>query len=324
MKHLFLTALFLFSIHLCFGQKVTLSSPANGAKNIRDPFDTTTDINPAIIRFILIWNSVPNATEYEIAFRTKQINNGANGSRIFSMPGNDNNNDGKLDTACYLGGPNDGGLVPGSGLAQIACCFNDVRPNIWYWKVRAKVGGVFQPWSDEWTFSTVEWVFPNKKDQQILEQIGHYKPTVWDSTTFYVASDVAKDLLDLHKESYKAQGDLIAHIASKIYIEGKDPALRKPVIDIMNENKKRAGDHANWTHVHYAAINDGYYPNKQGIAHKGIGHNWPWESADEYQRVARGSGPKNYPIQDIHEWMHNFEDSRWFSAGAFHELPLSP
>ena len=64
MKHLFLTALFLFSIHLCFGQKVTLSSPTNGAKNIRDPFDTTTDINPAIIRFILIWNSVPNATEY--------------------------------------------------------------------------------------------------------------------------------------------------------------------------------------------------------------------------------------------------------------------
>ena len=145
MKHLFLTALFLFSIHLCFGQKVTLSSPTNGAKNIRDPFDTTTDINPAIIRFILIWNSVPNATEYEIAFRTKQIINGANGSRIFSMPGNDNNSDGKLDTACYLGGPNDGGLVPGSGLAQIWCCFNDVRPNIWYWKVRAKVGVYFNP-----------------------------------------------------------------------------------------------------------------------------------------------------------------------------------
>ena len=313
MKHLFLTALFLFSIHLCFGQKVTLSSPANGAKNIRDPFDTTTDINPAIIRFILIWNSVPNATEYEIAFRTKQIINGANGSRIFSMPGNDNNNDGKLDTACYLGGPNDGGLVPGSGLAQIACCFNDVRPNIWYWKVRAKVGGVFQPWSDEWTFSTVEWVFPNKRDQQLLEQVGWYKPTVWDSTTFYAASDVAKDLLDLHKESYKAQGDLIAHLGSKIYIEGKDPALRKPVIDIMNENKKRAGDHANWTHVHYDAIADGKYPNKQGVAHKGIGHSWPKKSVDDTK--ANLPGFFNFsPIQDTHEWTHNFEASRWFSG----------
>ena len=315
MKHLFLTALFLFSIHLCFGQKVTLSSPANGAKNIRDPFDTTTDINPAIIRFILIWNSVPNATEYEIAFRTKQINNGANGSRIFSMPGNDNNNDGKLDTACYLGGPNDGGLVPGSGLAQIACCFNDVRPNIWYWKVRAKVGGVFQPWSDEWTFSTVEWVFPNKRDQQLLEQVGWYKPTVWDSTTFYAASDVAKDLLDLHKESYKAQGDLIAHLGSKIYIEGKDPALRKPVIDIMNENKKRAGDHANWTHVHYAAIADGKYPNKQGVAHKGIGHSWPKKSVDDTKANPEFPGFfDRSPIQDFHEWTHNFEASRWFSG----------
>ena len=316
MRNLLLAVLFLFSIQLCFGQKATLVSPANGAKNIRDPFDTTTDKNPKVIRFKLIWNSVPNATEYEIVFRTKQINNGVNGSKIYSMPGNDINSDGKLDTAGYMGGPNGGGLVPGWN--QIRCCFNDVRPNIWYWKVRVKVGGVFQPWSDEWTFSTVEWDFPNERDQQLLEQVGWYKPTVWDSTTFYPALDVAKDLLNLHKESYKAQGDLIAHIASKIYIEGKDPELRKSVINQMNENKKRAGDHANWTHVHYAAINDGVYPNKEGVAHKGIGHNWPWKSVDD-KKANTGDFSNFSPIQDTHEWTHNFESSRSFSGSNYRE-----
>ena len=122
--------------------------------------------------------------------------------------------------------------------------------------------------------------------------------------------------MDLHKESYKAQGDLIAHIASKIYIEGKDPELRKSVINQMNENKKRAGERANWTHVHYDGINDGVFPNKEGVAHKGIGHSWPWKSVDDKKA---NTGANFSPIQDTHEWTHNFESSRSFSGSNYRE-----
>ena len=46
------------------------------------------------------------------------------------------------------------------------------------WKVRAIINGEPQEWSDTWIFTFQDFIYPNQKDQELLNKAGGMKPTV--------------------------------------------------------------------------------------------------------------------------------------------------
>ena len=272
--------------------KVQLLSPENGAEGVYTPL-VDGEINGKM-RWIFKWEPVEGASGYEL-----QITRGDN------YPDWDTNIEfDPTYTEAVMGSP-DG----------VWCCYG--RHERFYWRVRAQVQDSLQEWSDEWSFTTADWTVPNDRDQQMLAQIGWMKPTLWDSTKFYATADIAEDILSLHKESYKAQGDLIGHIASKIYIYGADESLWDPVLDQQIEDCQASGSPHCPRQPHFMGINYGHDATiKEGVAVKGIGHGWPWSGVDDNREtMADFIGPS--VLQDTHEWTHNFEASRTFSGGNY-------
>jgi len=271
--------------------KVVLLYPENGATGIIDPINGNLNGD---MRWIFRWAAVDGATGYELDFRDVNYPNWQRLSDFWPP----------TDTTITMGSP-DG----------VWCCFG--RAETYLWRVRAIVDDTARTWSDEWSFTTADWIVPNDKDQQMLDMVGWYKPTVWDSTKFYYTEDVAEDILELHKESYKAQGDLIGHIGSSIYIFGADEALWDPVLDQNYEDCMKGGDYCERA-PHWMGINRGVAPNLVGTPNKGIGHRWIWSSVDENaDQNSDFIGPG--VLQDTHEWTHNFESSRSFSGGNYNK-----
>lgn len=267
--------------------KVTLLQPINGATGVFDSIDG--NIN-GDMRWVFKWEALEQANGYELEFRSIENSNW------------DKIKDINKEVTSLIFGP-DG----------VWCCFG--RNETFVWRVRAIINDTLTQWSDEWFFTTADWVVPNDKDQQMLDQIGWMKPTVWDSTKFYYTSDIAEDLLELHKESYKAQGDLIGHLGSKIYIFGADETLWGPVLDQNYADCMASGSYCERV-PHFMGINRGHYPNEVGRPNKGIGHRWDWSSVDQTrEQMADFYGPS--VLQDTHEWTHNFEASRTFSGGNY-------
>ena len=276
----------------CQDYKVKLLEPSNGAEDVYTPL-VDGEINGKM-RWIFKWEPVEGASGYELQI-TRDDNYPNWDTKIEFDP---------TYTEAVMGSP-DG----------VWCCYG--RHERYYWRVRAQVQDSLQEWSDEWSFTTADWTVPNDKDQQLLDQIGWFKPTVWDSTKFYYTEDADGDILDLHKESYKAQGDLIGHIGSKIYIFGADTALWDPVLE-QNYNDCVAAEGDCERSPHYMGINRGFEADipLDKIPSKGIGHRWMWNSVDETaQNNSDFIGPMM--VQDTHEWTHNFEASRTFSGGNY-------
>ncbi|SVC22371.1 uncharacterized protein METZ01_LOCUS275225, partial [marine metagenome] len=204
--------------------KVTLLSPLDGATGVHDPFTGTwNDIlenedmqwpiasdNPQA-RAIVHWNPVDNAQEYEISLMLMS----ARWDYIAPVWESDMTN----KTSYSFGYP-----------ATQWCC-QDASDQM-QWKVRAIINGEPQEWSDTWIFTFQDFIYPNKKDEEMLKA-GWNKPTVWDSVIWVVSEEFENGTyLSATKDVYKAWGEIVGHYPMYILVYGDDDSKNGPVWEV--------------------------------------------------------------------------------------------
>ena len=311
-QHAYVLCLLCIPLNLSFGQNASIPIPLipqDGQKQVQD---AGVDPNERV-QVTYTWSSVKGAQEYEVWMLGigcgPHSGNHSGGGPEWTWP------TGHLGVLPKIYSHSDTTATSGSD----DICGPTYSQDYW-WKVRAVIDDSAHAWSDYSHFTSTDIRTPNDKDQQLLDLVGWMKPTVWDSTKFHYTADIDTNMLNLHKELYKAHGNLVGHFNYHVYIFGPDETLWGPVLDINNENCEAAG---HWCdgQPHYMGIargnsifEDGPYPNL------GIGHGWSTMSPQELFESKKPLADGEAAIADVHEFTHVFEGTRMMSGGSKYGL----
>ena len=296
-----LFAFFLLNIFFYFNiyaqNKVKLIQPENGAMDVFDAHPNSRAIHPDV-RVEFTWEAIDNADSYEFYLIEKvhwDYGNPQFGDTLTTS-----------NTSIIVGQPE----------GEILRKHTPYRDHPYIWRVRAIVDGEYQEWSELWYFYTGGFTRPNDKDQELLNQAGHFKPTTFDSVKFVVNNEfTATENFQATKEVFKAFGDLYAHTSQRIYFFSNDSVLNQPI----QEEYKKYGE-PGLNEPHYMAFTFWRHPiaDLGKSAQKGIGYGSDWSTVQEIKENQQfGNTP--YPVLDFHEPTHLYEDGRLFSHSG---MPL--
>jgi hypothetical protein len=280
------------SLNIYAQNKVKLIQPEYNAMDVFDAHPNSSAIHPEA-RIEFTWEAIDNADSYEFYLIEKvhlDYGNPQFGDTLTTS-----------NTSIIVGQP-EGEKLPKHGIPY--------RDHPYAWRVRAIVGGEYQEWSELSYFYTGGFTRPNDKDQELLHQAGHFKPTTFDSVKFVVNDEfTATENFQATKEVFKAFGDLYANTSQRIYFFSHDSVLNQPI----QEEYKKYGE-PGLNEPHYMAFTFWRNPiNDLGkSAQKGIGYGSDWSTVQEIKEN-HPFGNTPYPVLDFHEPTHLYEDGRLFS-----------
>ena len=288
----------LISVKILAQNQVQLIQPEKEALDVFDAHPNSSAVHPEP-RIEFKWEAIDSADSYEF-YLIEAVHLEYNNPHLGDTLTTSNNS--------IIIGEIEGERLPKHGYPY--------RGHRYAWKVRAIINGEYQEWSQLWFFHTGRYTSPNDKDQELLDQVGFFKPTSFDSIKFIAPSDfIGTEAFEAQKEFYKAFGDLYANTSQRIYFFSNDALTNQPIQEDYNKYMD-----PNLSEPHYMAFSFHKHPvNDLGKrANKGIGYGSEWKTIKE-MKDNHPFGGDVFPVIDFHEPTHLYEDGRLLSHSG---MPL--